>query len=231
MIAPAGAARPGPRGGIKLPAPAAGRRPAVDRAALDEAVEAGRALGFVARDPQSATPVAQGLRAAPRRGPERDKMCVSGPRRVTGAFRSFCARLALSHWEGLDRLMRLAATATANADDPDRSSERTPRVAGPSAKAAPDGEGAMFLRLPDHMIAWVEARIRSARYLDAGDYVRDLIRRDQSDARTILALEAALSDALGHGPAGTLDVAAFVRCRAVDGPGGRPAWEMGTSSR
>jgi antitoxin ParD1/3/4 len=37
----------------------------------------------------------------------------------------------------------------------------------------------MNVSLPDPMREWVEDRIKSGRYANASDYVRDLIRRDQ----------------------------------------------------
>ncbi len=33
--------------------------------------------------------------------------------------------------------------------------------------------------MPEAMKEWVEAQVRSGRYADAGDYLRDLVRRDQ----------------------------------------------------
>jgi antitoxin ParD1/3/4 len=35
------------------------------------------------------------------------------------------------------------------------------------------------LAIPPTLLDWVEAQVKSGRYVDAGDYVRDLIRRDQ----------------------------------------------------
>jgi antitoxin ParD1/3/4 len=37
----------------------------------------------------------------------------------------------------------------------------------------------MNVSLPDPMKDWVEDRVKSGRYANASDYVRDLIRRDQ----------------------------------------------------
>ena len=37
----------------------------------------------------------------------------------------------------------------------------------------------MHLSLPDPMRQWVEAQVQSGHYSNGGDYVRDLIRRDQ----------------------------------------------------
>ncbi len=37
----------------------------------------------------------------------------------------------------------------------------------------------MNVSLPDPLKEWVEDRVKSGRYANASDYVRDLIRRDQ----------------------------------------------------
>lgn len=210
MIAQAGEARRTLRGGIVLPAPAAGRaRAPLDRTALDDALEAGRSLGFVPRDPQDRGRGTLARRPGPRRKEEQDRLSVAGPRRVTDAFRTFCTRLALTHWEGLERLMRAGP----------------PGGAGPASRSArggadgPEADGAATrpadpttLAVPREMMAWVEARVRSARYLDAGDYVRELIRRDQADFGTRRALESALADAAA--PTDGFDLAAFARLRS-----------------
>lgn len=213
MIAPAEATRPAVRGGIVLPASTPGRpRPPIDRAALDDALEAGRSLGFVSRDPRTTARESHARKPGPRRREEQDRLCVAGPRRVTEAFRSLCSRLALTHWEALDRLMRATATPPAAAGL--RAVPRGGEASGPTAgraAAAHAGDAAASVRLPHDMLAWVEARVRSARYLDAGDYLRELIRRDQAEAATLLALEAVLSDAVSHGGDKRCDLASFVR--------------------
>jgi antitoxin ParD1/3/4 len=43
----------------------------------------------------------------------------------------------------------------------------------------------MNVSLPDAMKDWVDGRVKSGRYANASDYVRDLIRRDQ-EAREAL---------------------------------------------
>ncbi len=49
----------------------------------------------------------------------------------------------------------------------------------------------MNVSLPDPMKDWIEDQIKTGRYANASDYVRDLIRRDQ-EAKDVLidALEA-----------------------------------------
>ena len=49
----------------------------------------------------------------------------------------------------------------------------------------------MNVSLPDPMRSWIEDQIKSGRYSNASDYVRDLIRRDQEVKATLIdALEA-----------------------------------------
>ena len=43
------------------------------------------------------------------------------------------------------------------------------------------------ITLPGSLSEWVEAQIRAGRYVDAGDYLRDLIRHDQRAADELLA--------------------------------------------
>lgn len=186
--------RSSPLGGIVLPAASVprARRP-VDRATLDDALEAGRSLGFVARDPAPVDPGPLRRRPGPRRGELRDRLSVPGPRRVTDAFRAFCTRHGLTHWQGLERLMRAgpaAALARAGA---------LSDGLGTGAEERGDADRlpvAATVPMPASMRAWIEARGRGVRYLDAADYVRDLIRRDQRDDAAILALEAALAAAV-----------------------------------
>jgi len=44
----------------------------------------------------------------------------------------------------------------------------------------------MNVSLPDPMKDWVEDRVKSGRYANASDYVRDLIRRDQERRETLV---------------------------------------------
>lgn len=64
----------------------------------------------------------------------------------------------------------------------------------------------MNVSLPDMMRDWVQSRIDSGQYANASDYVRDLIRRDQTDAlerdRRLSALDAAIERGLADAQAG-----------------------------
>jgi antitoxin ParD1/3/4 len=57
----------------------------------------------------------------------------------------------------------------------------------------------MNVSLPDAMKDWVEAQARSGRYSNAGDYVRDLVRRDQERARVITELQSLISQGIESG--------------------------------
>jgi len=58
----------------------------------------------------------------------------------------------------------------------------------------------MNLSLPDPVRLWVEARVKSGQYHTAGDYVLDLIRRDQDYQDRRETLVAALVAGEASGP-------------------------------
>lgn len=53
--------------------------------------------------------------------------------------------------------------------------------------------------LTDAMAAWVEKQARSGNYDRAGDYVRDLIRRDQERAAAHLELQQLITEGMDSG--------------------------------
>ncbi|RCW78037.1 type II toxin-antitoxin system ParD family antitoxin [Phyllobacterium bourgognense] len=57
----------------------------------------------------------------------------------------------------------------------------------------------MNVSLPDAMKDWVEAQARTGRYSNASDYVRDLIRRDQTRSDKIVAMQRFVDDGLKSG--------------------------------
>ena len=57
----------------------------------------------------------------------------------------------------------------------------------------------MNVSLPDPMKDWVEAQARTGRYSNASDYVRDLIRRDQTRGDKIVAMQRFVDDGLKSG--------------------------------
>lgn len=99
---------------IELPPAVPERRPPRPTPeTLDQAVQAGRSLGFVARDPaveggpdvpkETAPPVRR--KPGPKRREPQDKLSIPGPKRVIDAFRGYCAEEDLTLWQGLERLL------------------------------------------------------------------------------------------------------------------------------
>ncbi|KEJ87850.1 type II toxin-antitoxin system ParD family antitoxin [Sulfitobacter donghicola] len=67
----------------------------------------------------------------------------------------------------------------------------------------------MNISLPDTMKNWVETQAQNGLYANSSDYVRDLIRRDQSRAQIIGDVQAALDAGRASGPATAFDAQAF----------------------
>jgi len=88
----------------------------------------------------------------------------------------------------------------------------------------------MNVSLPDPMRDYVQNRIDSGQYASASDYVRDLIRRDQTETedeqRWLRALDASIERGLEHEKAGRLydlgDVSAEVRAEIEGKAGDQP---------
>jgi antitoxin ParD1/3/4 len=49
-----------------------------------------------------------------------------------------------------------------------------------------DRMATLNVSLPDPLEAWVEDRVKRGSYVDAGDYVRDLIRRDRDERQALV---------------------------------------------
>ena len=58
----------------------------------------------------------------------------------------------------------------------------------------------MNISLPDAMKTWVEEQVKSGRYANSSDYVRDLIRRDQEELAQ-KRLRELMEEGLNSGPA------------------------------
>ncbi len=56
----------------------------------------------------------------------------------------------------------------------------------------------MNVSLPQQMRDWVDAQVATGRYANASDYMRDLLRRDQEQAR-LTSLQAVVDSALASG--------------------------------
>ncbi len=65
----------------------------------------------------------------------------------------------------------------------------------------------MNVSLPDQMKNWVEECVKSGRYANASDYVRDLIRKDHIKLEQ---LRQALIQGENSGPSTGLDIEAFI---------------------
>ena len=65
----------------------------------------------------------------------------------------------------------------------------------------------MNVSLPDQMKTWVEECVKSGRYANASDYVRDLIRQDHIKLEQ---LRQALIEGENSGPSTGLDIEAFI---------------------
>ena len=58
----------------------------------------------------------------------------------------------------------------------------------------------MNVSLPGELKKFVEERVRSGEYANSSDYVRDLIRRSESNHRKLQALQRAIDDGVASGP-------------------------------
>ncbi|MCR8548972.1 type II toxin-antitoxin system ParD family antitoxin [Salipiger sp. P9] len=73
----------------------------------------------------------------------------------------------------------------------------------------------MNVSLPDPMKSWVEARTRDGRYSNVSDYVRDLIRRDQSRQQAVEEIQALIDEGLESGTPQPFDMAAFIESKTT----------------
>jgi antitoxin ParD1/3/4 len=76
----------------------------------------------------------------------------------------------------------------------------------------------MNVSLPDPLREFVEERVRSGRYANASDYVRDLIRRDQ-DRRDDLTRALADGEASGVSRRSVREIAAAAKASLKHGKG------------
>lgn len=72
----------------------------------------------------------------------------------------------------------------------------------------------MNVSLPDPMRDWVEAQIKTGRYANASDYMRDLIRRDQEAKDALIeALEKGVASGISRRTIGDAWKSAKVRAK------------------
>jgi antitoxin ParD1/3/4 len=70
----------------------------------------------------------------------------------------------------------------------------------------------MNVSLPDPLKEWVEDRVKTGRYANASDYVRDLIRRDQ-EKRNALVRALIEGEESGTSRRSVRDIAADTRAK------------------
>ena len=67
----------------------------------------------------------------------------------------------------------------------------------------------MNISLPDPMRDWVESQSQEGTYANNSDYVRDLIRKDQLQARKLKAMQDAITTGINSGKARPFDKESF----------------------
>ncbi len=76
----------------------------------------------------------------------------------------------------------------------------------------------MNVSLPDQMKEWVEEQVKSGRYGNSSDYVRDLVRKDQERAEAREKLQQLVDEARASGVSalGREDLLKRMRSKARD---------------
>lgn len=79
----------------------------------------------------------------------------------------------------------------------------------------------MNISLPDRMRDWVEQQMKSGRYDNASEYMRDLIRHDQDRAGKIAAMQKLVDEAMAGGDSdkSLAEIRSIARQRAGIAPG------------
>jgi antitoxin ParD1/3/4 len=57
----------------------------------------------------------------------------------------------------------------------------------------------MNVSLPDQMKEWVEEQVKTGRYGNSSDYVRDLVRKDQERAEAVEEFDRLIQEGLDSG--------------------------------
>ena len=75
----------------------------------------------------------------------------------------------------------------------------------------------MNVSLPDQMKEWVEEQVKTGRYGNSSDYVRDLVRKDQERAEAVEEFDRLIQEGLDSGISELTveEVFAQARLRAV----------------
>lgn len=77
----------------------------------------------------------------------------------------------------------------------------------------------MNVSLPDQMKEWVEEQVKTGRYGNSSDYVRDLVRKDQERAEAVEEFDRLIQEGLNSGISEltTEEIFAQARQRAIEG--------------
>lgn len=76
----------------------------------------------------------------------------------------------------------------------------------------------MNISLPDPMKSFAEEQARDGRFSNVSDYVRDLIRRDQTRQAAMTELQALIDEGIASGPARPFDMGAFIARKKAGTP-------------
>lgn len=71
----------------------------------------------------------------------------------------------------------------------------------------------MNVSLPKQMKSWVEKQAEHGRYSNSSDYVRDLIRKDQSRQVAISEIQGLIDQGISSGEAEPFEIQAFVQSK------------------
>ena len=68
----------------------------------------------------------------------------------------------------------------------------------------------MNISLPDPMKTWVETQTKEGRFSNVSDYMRELIRRDQTRQAALAEVQAMVDAGLNSGPTQPFDMQTFI---------------------
>ncbi|WP_108397912.1 type II toxin-antitoxin system ParD family antitoxin [Devosia submarina] len=71
----------------------------------------------------------------------------------------------------------------------------------------------MNVSLPDQMKEWVEEQVKTGRYGNSSDYVRDLVRKDQERAEAVEEFDQLIQEGLDSGISELTVEEAFTQAR------------------
>jgi antitoxin ParD1/3/4 len=73
----------------------------------------------------------------------------------------------------------------------------------------------LIFQLPQHLADWIAAKAASGEYIDDGDYLRDLVRRDEAFPAKIAAMDRLVEEGLESGVSAlSIDEILAAACKA-----------------